>query len=106
MKRKKRTAAKITAKRLPFTEFILKLHKNPTLVKRYRKNPAAVVKAAGLTRAHVAVLKTGSWAKIAAYMAKEGRNVIVAQFHIVPLIGPVYFPVLLWARQKRQRRRR
>lgn len=108
MKRKKITATKRSAKKLPFTEFILKLHKSPALVKRFQKNPAAVEKAAGLTRAHVAVLKTGSWAKIAAQMAKEGRNVVVGQFHITAFLSPVEFPMynFHWVHHKRHHKRR
>jgi ABC-type protease/lipase transport system fused ATPase/permease subunit len=94
MKRKKSTAAKSAAKRLPFTEFILKLHKNPALVKRYFKHPAAVVKSAGLTPAQVAVLKTGSWAKIAAHMAKESQ--IVGAIRIGPLLSPIEYLFWVW----------
>ena len=65
-------AAKRTPKRkLPFTELVLKMHKSPALLARYRKNPRAIEKQHGLTAPQGKALRSGSIVKIKAQIAKE-----------------------------------
>jgi len=84
MQRKKR-AAKKAATRFPFTEFLLRMHKNPALVKRYVKNPDAVEKQYGLTRKQAAAIRSGNGKRVMLEVARETRSL----FRIRPWMAPI-----------------
>jgi hypothetical protein len=63
-------AGKADSKKL--ASFLVKLSKDPALRGRYRRNPHGTMKAAGLSSAHRAAVKSGNAGRIRKAMGSEG----------------------------------